>query len=207
MMMSESAIALFARPPVEGQVKTRLAATVGAAAALEIYRQLLDRTLLQAAASGFTVVLFASSESVELSRLAASHGTTLSSQQGNGLGERMVRALAQMHERFARVLLIGSDCPVITAAHLHQAMQRLNDTGLVMGPAEDGGFWLLGSALPWLWQQPALLDGVEFGGVRARAMTLAELQRRGVEVNMLPLLWDLDTEPDYRRAKSMGLLR
>ena len=206
-MHSENAVAVFARPPVSGQVKTRLAATLGADSALEIYRQLLDRTLQQATASGFTVVLFAASESAELSRLAASYGATLTIQQGSGLGERMVRALAQMHERFARVLLVGSDCPVLTAAHLHQAMEQLADTGLVMGPAEDGGFWLLGSAMPALWRQPALLNEVEFGAARARAMTLSELQRRGVDVSMLPLLWDLDTEPDYRRARSMGLLR
>lgn len=204
--LRSAAVAVFARPPIAGQVKTRLAATLGDEAALQVYRQLLLKTVQQVAASGYPFILFAAAPSAELSELAAEYGGQFSVQQGSNLGEKMVRALAQLHQQYQRALLVGTDCPVLTATHLHQGFAELAHAAVVMGPAEDGGYWLLGSSDAALWQNPQLLDEVHFGGPKAREMTLSCLHCCGATSRMLPLLWDVDTAIDYQRALAQGLL-
>lgn len=207
-------VAVFARPPVAGQVKTRLAATLGDVEALDVYRQLLDITLQQVVASGFPCALFAAAPSAQLAGLADQYGATLHLQQGNGLGERMIRAMAELHQQYQRVLLIGSDCPALTAHHLKQGAAALMQSAAVIGPAEDGGYWLIGSADPTLWSDPLLLNPVRFGGPEAFTMTVSclgscmqsRLQYHENAIAILAPLWDLDTEADYRRALSAGLL-
>lgn len=200
------AIALFARPPRLGQVKTRLAAGVGDEAALRIYRQLLEQTLRQIKASSLPFTLFAAAQSEELAELAHRFGGDVALQHGDGLGERMAAAFSAMHNLADSVILIGSDCPVLTSGHLLAAQQVLMQSAIALGPAEDGGYWLIGSACDSLWRDSSVFDGVRFGGDQALSMTLHGLQRAGVSASMLPMLWDLDTEQDYRRACALGIL-
>ena len=200
------AIAVFARPPVPGQVKTRLAASIGDQRALQVYRLLLEHTLRQVRASGLPFTLFATAGSGELGELAQHYGGDVALQRGSDLGERMAAALSALHNRADAVILIGSDCPVLTAAHLQTAQRVLKHSDVVLGPAEDGGYWLIGSARDALWSDSSVFDGVRFGGSEALAMTVHGLQRAGVSASMLPLLWDLDTEADYRRACELGIL-
>lgn len=202
----DCAIAVFARPPRLGQVKTRLAAGVGDQQALHIYRLLLEHTLRQIRASGLPFTLFAAARSDELSELAYHYGGHLALQQGNDLGERMAAALSELHNLARSVVLIGTDCPVLTSAHLLAAERELMQSEVVLGPAEDGGYWLIGSARGSLWSDSAVFDGVRFGGSEALAMTVHGLQRAGVSASMLPMLWDLDTEADYWRACELGIL-
>ncbi len=200
-------IAVFARPPRLGQVKTRLAAGVGDQAALTIYRQLLEHTLRQVSISGLPFTLFAAAQSDQLTELAHRYGGAVALQHGADLGERMAAALSAMHKKPAgSVILIGTDCPVLTAGHLLAAQRQLAQSDVVIGPAEDGGYWLIGSANSSLWQDSSVFDGVRFGGSRALSMTLNGLQRAGVSASMLPMLWDLDTEQDYQRACVLGIL-
>ncbi|MDF1629605.1 MAG: TIGR04282 family arsenosugar biosynthesis glycosyltransferase [Alcanivoracaceae bacterium] len=211
---NSAVVAVFARPPLAGQVKTRLAATLGDETALDVYRRLLAMTLKSAKASGYPCVLFAAAPSAELSAIADSYGVSVRVQQGDGLGERMVRAIAELHRQYQRVLLIGSDCPALAPRHLQQGYAALQDSAVVLGPAEDGGYWLIGSAEPECWHDHHFLDAVPFGGDEALAMTLrclescmqSRLQYHGASIAMLAALWDLDTEADYRRAVSAGLL-
>lgn len=200
------AIAVFARPPRLGQVKTRLAAGVGDEVALRIYRQLLEKTLRQISISGLPFTLFAAAKSEELSELAHHYGGDVALQHGDDLGERMVAAFSAMHNLAGSVILIGSDCPVLTSGHLLAAQQMLAQSAVVLGPAEDGGYWLIGSASDSLWRDSSVFDGVQFGGSQALSMTLHGLQRAGVSASMLPVLWDLDTEQDYQRARALGIL-
>lgn len=202
----DCAIAVFARPPLLGQVKTRLAAGVGDSQALHVYRLLLEHTLRQIRASGLPFTLFAAARSDELSELAHHYGGHVALQQGNDLGERMAAALSALHNLAGSVILIGTDCPVLTAAHLLAAQQELMQSEVVLGPAEDGGYWLIGSARDSLWSDGSVFDGVRFGGSEALAMTVHGLQRAGVSASMLPMLWDLDTEADYQRACELGIL-
>jgi len=111
-----------------------------------------------------------------------------------------------MHRRYRKVLLVGSDCAPLHPTHLIQAFEALDTADVVIGPAEDGGFWLLGSANPLLWHNPDWFVGVPFGGAEALSHTLARLQQSDAVVTMVSELWDLDNEADYRRACREGLL-
>jgi rSAM/selenodomain-associated transferase 1 len=202
----DCAIAVFARPPRLGQVKTRLAAGVGDRQALHVYRLLIEHTLRQIRASDLPFTLFAAARSNELSELAHHYGGHVALQQGNNLGERMAAALSAMHNLAGSVILIGTDCPVLTAAHLLAAQRELMQSEVVLGPAEDGGYWLIGSARDSLWSDSSVFDGVRFGGSEALAMTVHGLQQAGVSASMLPVLWDLDTKTDYQRACELGIL-
>ncbi len=200
------AIAVFARPPRLGQVKTRLAAAVGDEIALRAYRQLLEITLRQVSASRLPFTVFAAEQSDELTELAQHYGGDVALQRGDHLGERMAAAFSEMHKLAGSVILIGSDCPVLSAGHLQAAQQVLEQSDVVLGPAEDGGYWLIGSANDLLWRDSSVFDRVRFGGSQALSMTLDGLQRAGVSASMLPVLWDLDTEQDYQRACALGIL-
>jgi uncharacterized protein len=201
------AIAVFARPPVAGQVKTRLAATVGDRRALVIYEQLLQLTLARVSQTGWPWVLFSAGPSQRLADLAAQAGGRFALQEGDELGERMIRALLAVHGIARRVILIGCDCPALTVSHLQQAWLALEQSEVVLGPAEDGGFWLLGSSAASRWRDPDLLSGVPYGGAEALSRTCERLQPQGSISTMLPLLWDLDSEADYRRAVQEDLLQ
>ena len=202
----DCAIAVFARPPRLGQVKTRLAATVGDQAALQIYRQLLDKTLRQVSDSGLPCTLFAAAPCRELTELMRYYGGSVALQSGADLGARMAAAFCRMHGLARSVILIGSDCPVLTSDHLLTAREMLVRCDAVLGPAEDGGYWLIGSACQSLWYDSSVFEQVEFGGSQVLAMTLRGLQRAGVSASLLPVLWDLDKEEDYQRALVLGLL-
>ncbi|MFN3714961.1 MAG: TIGR04282 family arsenosugar biosynthesis glycosyltransferase [Alcanivoracaceae bacterium] len=201
-----AAIAVFARPPVAGQVKTRLAATVGDQRALETYQRLLQLTVARVSEAGCPWMLFSAGASTPLAALAVQAAGSFHLQEGEQLGERMIRALLVAHRVARRVILIGCDCPALTGAHLQQALAALEEHEVVVGPAEDGGFWLLGSSAAARWQDTGLLSGVPYGGADALSRTCERLQQQGSISTMLPLLWDLDTEADYWRAVRENLL-
>jgi uncharacterized protein len=194
-------VAVFAREPLLGRVKTRLAVTLGEATALAVYRQLLQRTLQQVQASGIPWVLMGESPSAVMEAMASEYGGGfLLQQQGAELGYRMSAALASLQQQHDAVVLIGSDCALLTAAHLEEAFGQLQNAQAVVGPAEDGGFWLLGSQRQSLWRDPDILQGIPYGGPQACALTCQRLRHRGLMITMLAQLWDVDDERDYRRA-------
>jgi len=141
-----SAIAVFARAPERGRVKTRLSATHGEEFALELYRAMLGDTLALCTASGTETHLWISPDAFDASPLwnGAVHG------QGEGdLWMRLLRADSALRDAgFARVVILGADSPDMPAARLREVFQKLENHSAVVGPSTDGGFYLLGSALP-----------------------------------------------------------
>ena len=113
-------------------------------------------------------------------------------QRGADLGERMYHALAAGLARYERVLLVGSDCPAIDAAYLHRALQVLDDVPVVLGPALDGGYVLIGVRSV----DPALFAGIAWGQPTVYAETVARLRRLGVDWTALPALPDIDRPAD-----------
>lgn len=178
-------IVIFARWPEPGMVKTRLALEIGDEAAARIYRRLLDHTLNSARASGVPVELRVTGAEPE--RFAAELGRDLLiADQGHGdLGERLARVDTP-------ALIIGSDLPGLTPDLLRAAAAALASREVVIGPARDGGYWLIGlsKAAPWLftdmaWSTPAVLPE-----------TLARLDARGIAPVLLPELADIDEPED-----------
>ncbi len=178
-------LSIFARLPVPGQVKTRLIPALGAEGAARLYARLLADTVLAARESGLDFELRVTGGEPAL--FHAVYGADLSVvPQGEGdLGQRMARVEAPG-------LIIGSDCPAMSAALLQAAASALDDRDVVLGPAADGGYYLVGFNRP----MPFLFDAMEWSTARVLSETLARLARRRIGPAILPELADIDTAED-----------
>lgn len=205
MRFPAARILLFAKAPVPGQVKTRLIPAVGAKRAAAIYQELLARMLTKVIADIAPVELWCAPDTGHgvFQAAARSPSVTLHTQVTGDLGQRMAYAAEQALARSASVLLVGGDCPVLESGHLCQALEWLAaGSDAVLGPAEDGGYVLLGlrkmdcqlfSDMPW--GTGAVLD-----------LTRQRLARQGRQWRELELLWDLDREADLQRYQQMQAL-
>ena len=185
---------IFIRNPELGKVKTRLARTVGEAEALRIYRILLEKTRQAAVRVGSERWLFYS-DRVETGDEWPEAAFRKFAQQGADLGARMEHAFRQAFEAGAgKVVLIGSDCPELDGALLQEAFRVLDEVDFVLGPALDGGYYLLGMKQP----APSLFRGIAWSTDAVQAETLGKIAAADKTVALLRELTDVDTEEDWR---------
>ncbi|MDB5810662.1 MAG: hypothetical protein JWN94_2784 [Betaproteobacteria bacterium] len=202
---TDTGIAVFARAPEPGAAKTRLIPMLGAGGAATLQKLLIARTLATAIAADVGTVKLWCSPSAQhpaMSALMRRHGIVGDTQCEGELGDRMLDAAVRTLETSARVLLIGTDCPALTAADLQSATAALDNYDAVLIPAEDGGYVLLGLARP----DPRLFSQVPWGSDQVMAITrvrLAELNWRWRE---LAPLWDVDRPADVERLQLSGLM-
>lgn len=199
-------IAVFAKAPVAGAVKTRLVASLGADGAAALHAALVRHALSVALASHIGPVdLWCAPDETHafFARCAREHGVGLHPQHGEDLGARMSRAFESAHAAGDRLLLIGSDCPALTPRHLAAAATALASHDAVFAPAEDGGYVLVGLSRP----VPRLFDGIEWGEAGVMAATRERLREAGAHWHEIPTLWDVDRPADYARMRREGLLQ
>lgn len=210
-------IAVFARAPLAGRAKTRLIPLLGAAGAAAVQRAMTLRTLQVAcAAAPGRVSLWAADAAGHpfFAECSARFGLICEPQCAGDLGRRMADCLRRQLTRYRAVLLIGTDCPCWTVADLDAAAQALmGGARMVLTPAEDGGYVLVGirrGATPGGESVPApVFQAIDWGTSRVMAQTRARLAalgwRAGRDWRELPPLWDIDTPEDYLRAQAAGL--
>lgn len=185
----------FAREPREGQVKTRLIPALGASGACALHceltlwtcRQLLGSRLgpVELSVAGDTAhTLFA--------HCIAEGVDTVSEQYGEDLGRRMYHALQRGLQHFEAVILVGSDCPGITPDYLALAADALRRTAVVLGPATDGGYVLIGARQV----ADSVFNDIPWGGNQVYARTVAALDVVGLSWTALPALTDIDRPAD-----------
>ena len=188
-------IVVFGRVPLAGRVKTRLAAGIGAVAAADVYRLLLDHALAEARAVGPAVVLALAEAAPPGVDWRSPPGVALEIQSDGDLGARMRAAFGR---RFAAgadaVVLVGSDLPGLTAGGLADAFSGLEEASVVLGPSDDGGYWLVGQRRPGR----DLFSGIPWSSSGVLESTRRRLLELGVEHVELPRLRDLDTVEDLR---------
>ena len=199
MQFPDSRILIFAKAPEAGRVKTRLIAALGAQGAADFYRRLLDSTVERAVGALLAPVECCCTPTVEhavFSGLAARHGVALTLQAGDDLGARMQSSAQHALAGCSSLLLIGADCPALLPRHMARALDWLRQgQDAVLGPAEDGGYVLLG-----LKQAPAeLFSDIPWGSSRVLEMTRQRLQRLGWRWRELEPLWDVDRAEDLAR--------
>lgn len=186
---------VFAKAPRPGQVKTRLARTLGDVPAAELYRRLAEATLCRTApvaAEYRRVVAFAPADARD-EMAAWLPGETLAPQHGEGLGERMAAAFGDAFDAGARrVVLVGSDVPGLQRGHVVQAFAALDGHELALGPARDGGYYLIGLRAP----QPGLFADVPWSTPAVLGLTLERAARLSLRVRLLATLRDVDTPED-----------
>ena len=192
---------VFAKAPLPGRVKTRLARRYGAVGAARIYRRLAEATVANAAAARpARLELWCAPGTAHpfLRGLARRHGARLRVQPPGDLGRRMDRALAEG----LPAVVVGADCPGVTTAMLGEALDYLEQGGeTVVGPAEDGGYVLIGMGR----RQAGLFRGMPWGGPRVLAETRRRLRRAGRHWHELAASFDVDRPEDLRRLRDRGV--
>ncbi len=177
-----------------GKVKTRLARTLGDTEALRIYQILLEKTRAAALDCAANRYLFYSDFMDEKDTwLPDSFQKEI--QHSGDLGERMEAAFQQAFEAGAsKVVIIGSDCPQLTGEVLQQAFDLLDAADFVLGPVPDGGYYLIGmKAL-----EASVFYNIEWSTETVRDKTIEKILAVGKTYALLPMLYDVDTEEDWR---------
>jgi rSAM/selenodomain-associated transferase 1 len=191
------AVLVFVRAPEPGRVKTRLAAAVGPEAALRVYRRLAEHTLREAAAlagEGVQVrVHHTPADAGDAVRAWLGAGPVYLPQAEGDLGMRMEDAFARAFAAgMERVVIVGSDLPDVSASLLRRAFDLLDAHPAVLGPARDGGYYLLGLSK----MIDGIFDGIAWSTPDVLSSTLARFRAAGIEPAMLEELVDVDEVGD-----------
>ena len=190
----KTSIAILAKAPVPGFAKTRLIPVIGAHAAAVLQERMTEQTVLSAVAAGIgAVTLWCAPDPSHPSflNLARRFSISLKRQPEGDLGARMLAAFA------GPTLVIGSDCPALTPQHLRAASDALKESDVVLIPAEDGGYVLIGTRTP----QPGIFACIDWGKPTVLADTRARIITHRLVLAELPPLWDVDSESDLARME------
>ncbi|SFT44086.1 TIGR04282 family arsenosugar biosynthesis glycosyltransferase [Pseudomonas marincola] len=193
---------MLARSPIPGRVKTRLIPALGPEGSCDLQRLMLERAM-RLPAEGFSdrFIWLDDGPDESVQELADEHGWTLVEQPAGDLGERMRTIAALGLAGSDAVMLIGNDCPALDGEYLQQACSALSKNPAVIGPAEDGGYVLLG--LRQL--DPLLFSDMPWGTEKVLRKTCQRLRQLGWAHHLLDPLWDVDRPEDLPRLASLGI--
>ncbi|WP_282162396.1 TIGR04282 family arsenosugar biosynthesis glycosyltransferase [Ulvibacterium marinum] len=192
MTNSKNLLLIFTRNPELGKCKTRLAATIGDHAALEVYKFLLQHTAnITHGLNVHKKVYY--SESIWKDDVWDEKVYEKKVQQGNNLGERMIQAFSEgFNNGFEKIIVIGSDMLDLSQSDIENAFTALDEDDFVIGPAEDGGYYLLGMKI----FKPQLFQDKHWGKDTVFSDSMADLQTE--KVNVLPIKNDIDVYEDIK---------
>jgi rSAM/selenodomain-associated transferase 1 len=195
--MSENALVVFVKHPRPGTVKTRLAAAIGPEVAADLYRALAEHVLevTTPVAGEYERLVFFDPPGAAEEMRAWLPGTRLIAQVGPDLGARMADAFARAFARGAsRVAIVGTDVASVSRQSVTDALAALDAADVVIGPAEDGGYYLLALGAP----RPGLFTGIAWSSSTVASETRTRATAAGLRVRELPILRDVDTLDDLR---------
>ena len=204
MKYQDSRLLLFTKAPEPGKVKTRLAAFLGKNAAANVYEKLLHDCLEMCVSAALCPVEICCNPSTGhnfFQQCRARYHTDLQQQLQGDIGQRMSHAIMSALQRAAHVVLIGADCPALTADDLDTAFHALQQgTDVVLGPAADGGYYLIGMST----HHPGLFENVPWSTHQVLAATETLLRKQGLSWHSLPVHRDVDTAEDYAVYMAMN---
>ena len=193
-MNGETALLIFIKNAEKGKVKTRLAQTVGEERALEIYLALLSHTRKIAQKVATNRLLFYSSFVDDDDNWSSGDFQKLV-QRGADLGERMLNAFLEAFKTHSKVVIIGSDCASLKPEIIQEAFHQLDHFPFVIGPATDGGYYLLGMTEA----ESTLFNHMEWSTETVLSTTLNRIRNLGKTYYLLPELSDIDYEEDWEK--------
>ncbi len=197
-------ILLFLKAPRPGFVKTRLAKGLGNDESCTIYRQLVARTLSQIPEEWPLRIHFAPQEAEqEMASWLGDHHHLIPQPHGD-LGHRLQIACEQAfaEPRTSGVILLGGDCPGLTSAHLEECAKHLTSKNPVIGPSEDGGYWLLGLHQ----SSPELFQDIAWSTPQVLPTTLSRFAEKDISPIQLETLFDVDDLASYQKALNQELI-
>jgi rSAM/selenodomain-associated transferase 1 len=193
-------LGIFVKAPVVGAVKTRLSETIGAEAACDLYRAFLrDLFRRLGRVKGARVTVFHHGGAPEAIAPLLPRAWPLEPQEGEDLGARLSAASTRLLARGGRAVIIGSDSPDLPVQYIRRAFQRLKHKDVVLGPASDGGYYLVGLRAP----APALFEGISWSGPEVLAGTLERIEREGLSLHLLPMWYDVDDAHSLRLFQTL----
>ena len=199
--MKENAVIVFSKAPQPGQVKTRLIPELGAQQACQIHQQLLEYVIKNVSSiKDADVDLHCSPDTSHnfFQYLKAQYRLVLDTQVEGDLGKRMYSAIKSRLHEYKKVVLIGSDCPLINTDYIKIAFDELNRSDVVLGPAEDGGYVLVGMKKP----RSDIFTDIDWGSERVLQQTIEKIQP-DIPV-LLDTLWDVDRAEDVERFRHLN---
>jgi len=186
----KSALIIFVRNPILGKVKTRIAASIGDENALVIYKHLLQHTKNITESLSVTKFVFYADE-VTTNDLWNGYEKCL--QSGSDLGERISNAFKFLFEKgFNKTVIIGSDCLELDEKMILYVFLNLNEYEIVIGPATDGGYYLLGMKSPF----KNLFENITWSSNSVFNETIKQIEQKNLTLFLLPILNDVDEETD-----------
>jgi rSAM/selenodomain-associated transferase 1 len=196
-MPEKSIVLLFIKAPFKGRVKSRLASAVGEEAALELYKNFILDIIDALSTSGYPFRICFYPPDAEKAVTTWLVGHSAAPQDGNDLGERMELAFKKIFsEGFTRAILIGSDVPDLTPAVFREALESLNENDAVIGPAADGGYYLIGfTRRSFL---PRIFRGISWSTDTVFRETMDILNDSSLRVHLVPQWKDLDSLEDLK---------
>jgi rSAM/selenodomain-associated transferase 1 len=189
-------LGLFAKWPAPGRVKTRLATATSGAWAAEVATAFLrDLTERLSTVPARRMLAFAPSDAGPLFAEMVRDRFVLAPQADGDLGRRLSSFIAEQFAAGAgSVVVLGSDSPTVPLAHVEQAFAKLERADVVLGPATDGGYYLVGCAR----RVPPIFDGITWSGPHVLAETVARLAEPSWRLALLPPWYDVDGPDDWR---------
>ena len=200
-MRVKKALILFAKAPRPGYVKTRLQPELSPLDAAQIYRAfILDLIKATSILRGVTRILACdpTHKTPFFQTLAEPEKLELMSQEGRNLGQRMKNAIITANRMgFGRVVIIGTDSPTLPVALIRKAFRLLDRTRLVLGPSQDGGYYLIACSKII----PTLFQGIAWGTDQVLRLTMKKVVHQKIKCELLPFWYDVDTIQDLRFLK------
>ena len=191
-----TALLIFAKAAEPGFSKTRLIPALGAVQAAAANEILSRRVFHAVAESQPNIVLWGASAHPALALWAEEYGWRLRRQRGDDLGQCMSHALTSaLADGANQAIIIGTDCPLMSPAYIAQAESALETADVVLGPAEDGGYVLIGCKRA----EPALFRDIDWGTDQVLEQTLRAASQAQRSVAVLDTLWDVDRPEDWHR--------
>lgn len=194
----EKALLVFVKYPVPGEVKTRLIPELTPVQAAAFYKALVEDTLeVHKDIPGCeTIVCFTPESARDGVRAWLGADIPLQSQQGDDLGSRQFDAIKRALEAgYRKAVIIGSDCPGVTPGDVENAFESLNGNRLVIGPSEDGGYYMIGASEAL----ECVFEGISWGSGGVFKETIERAQEAGISVEILDVKYDIDTFRDLER--------
>lgn len=198
-------VGVFAKAPMPGKVKTRLAADIGDASAVDIYRAMGRATVDVLRGGDYRLVVFgAPADEASLGSIArwlGREGIEVRPQSDGDLGRRLATAVESVLADSDAVVIVGTDIPDVDQETVREAFAALRYHDVVLGPSTDGGYYLVGLTRPC----PELFENVEWSTPRVLSQTLARIEASSLTVALLDAKTDVDTVDDLTPALRAGM--
>ncbi len=191
---SDSLLIIFVKNLIPGHVKTRLANEIGIDGALDVYQYLVEATN-EMAEDVYTDKAIFYSEYVEIEDIWDTETYMMQTQRGDDLGERMLNAFDWgFGKGYKKIVLIGTDCFDLKVTHIEEAFDELDRNDLVVGPAKDGGYYLIGLKK----KMPAIFQNKKYSHDKVLNELLVEVATADASFHLLEQLLDIDTLQDLK---------